>query len=172
MHANVWETNTEVIFPKSFRIPAAELHASARCSLLTHNRDVPTGGDSRAFNELLGKYVCSIWLPARGECDTFPAKERQEGAARIFPGRNVAWLKKEGAKREAHDRPHTAKDERKFPRKSRNENFFINFCNFYFFYEMSREFTFPRKKAVLRTDISKNTCRWLLLEIDREWNRL
>ena len=38
---------------------------------------------SRAVNELLGKYICSI-LPARRESDTFPARR---GRQKFFPGR-------------------------------------------------------------------------------------
>ena len=102
--------------------------------------------ESRAVSELLGKkYICPI-LPARRESNTFPARRRdndvsQQGRFRLI----IA----EGRKKKARVRP-----------INYIINFYIKSCalllNFTLFY-VSQE------GSVLRRDISKNSCRWLLL---------
>ena len=61
-------------------------------------------------------------FPARRESDTFPAKRESDtfparrGDNNISQEERFAWPQKRGGARIAHDRPHTAEDERKFPR--------------------------------------------------------
>ena len=67
--------------------------------------------------------------PSQERVRNFPC---QEGATWIFPRKEVFldW-KKKAREKEAHDQPHTAKDEKRVPRKSRNEKSSINVYNVY-----------------------------------------
>ena len=94
------------------------------------------------------KNICSI-LPARRESNTFPARRRdnnvsQEGRFCLI----IAEGRKKKKKKKARVRP-----------INYIINFYINYCalllNFTLLY-VSQE------GSVLRTDIPKNNCRWLL----------
>ena len=112
----------------------------------------------------------------------------QEGSTRIFPRKvvfawpkNRGWIffsrpeggikncsqartflprhKKRGREKKAHDRPHTAEDERKFPRKSRSEESWIKFHNIFSLLLSCTLFYISHDESVLRTDILKNSYR-------------
>ena len=71
---------------------------------------------SGAVNELLGIYICSI-LPAWSESILF----QPEGGDKTFSQEERFCLAKkrgDGKRETAHDRPNTAEDDRKFPRKN------------------------------------------------------
>ena len=57
----------------------------------------------------------------------------RRGWQEFFPGRTFLPGRKEGVKKKAHDRPHTAEGERRLPRKSNSEKSWINFSNIYLF---------------------------------------
>ena len=138
-----------------------------------------------------GKYICFV-LPASKESYTFPARRgrhrfcllkclkkraglaflfHQEGPKRIFTRKDVvSWPKiKVKEKQKSCDQPHSVEDERKFRdanvgRQKREkkdgtaegERKFPNPFSILMRYYVSQE------ETVLRINISKNSCRWLL----------
>ena len=115
----------------------------------------------RAVNKLLENNICSI-LPAVGES---PTLFQQGGSNKNFSQEGRFYLvKRTRGWKKAHDRPHTAQEERQFPRKSRNDNSRINVYNIYYIYSYIILYSILCLPGgnVLRTDISKNSCHWLL----------
>ena len=117
---------------------AAAQGFGALCKFLAQRGENLAITFSRAVNELLGENICST-LPARRESDTFPARR---GWQKFFPGRTFlpGW-KKRGRKKKG---PCSAAHGRR--------------RDFTLFYVCQEE-------SVFRTDISKNSCRWLLLHL-------
>ena len=101
------------------------------------------GGKTNLFNS-----------PSQKRVPYFPS---QEGRQEYFTGNTFLPDKKRGDKR-AHDWPHAAEDERKFPRKSRKEKSYINFYNFYLFYHLFRYFMFARREVSSEQIFQKNSC--------------
>ena len=85
---------------------------------------------SRAVNELLGKLISVLFFQP-GES---PILSRPGGGDTNFSQEGRFYLTKnrggEKKKKEARDRPHTAEDERKLPRRSRNDKYLIIFYIF------------------------------------------
>ena len=133
-------------------IPTLADSNDVHCQRGDMNCHVAQGYFTTAVNELLGKYICSI-LPARRESDTFPARrERQE----FFPLEGltlVCLAKKEGVKKK--------RKKENFPGKA--EAFGID--GYYSIWPLLVSFSLfyvSQEESVFRTDISKNSCRWLL----------
>ena len=123
-----------------------------------------TSFNARAVDELLGKNM-SVLAPSQEESDTFAARR---GRQEFFPGMALLpdYKKQKREKQNARERPHTAEDERKFPRESRNHESLKSFHNFLPLQSNFMLFCVSQEESVFRTDISKNSCRSLLLTFD------
>ena len=120
----------------------------------------------RVVNKLLGEKEL-FYSPSQERGDTFTSSR---GPQEFFPGRALmAWLKTEGAKtKKAVIGRARRMTKETFPGKAETMNldkflyFFISLFKFYAVH-VSRE------ESVLRTDILKSSCRWVLLMGGSAW---